>query len=171
MPSAITKTALDKRLNLLGITAETFADIARIYPAVDQNIESIVDAFHVHMVNLPEPNPVFEDRDRAGILKRLQCDHWRRLFSANIDDTYMDRAIRVGRAHHDHDVTPVVYIAGYNFVQRALTTVIADAFRDDPALPRLINSAMSLITLDMDLSISVYMREYWLSHTPRLIDV
>lgn len=83
-----------------------------------------------------------------------------RLFSGEFGDDYAASAMAVGRAHLRAGVPPHLYIAGYSFFQCELQTLAHKHFASELAFPSISAAIVRYIALDMDLALSVYMREF-----------
>ncbi|MDA0664309.1 MAG: protoglobin domain-containing protein, partial [Proteobacteria bacterium] len=105
--------------------------------------------------------PDRQARTQIAALKYNQKKHWLALFSCRFDKKYVASTMHIGQIHFHHNVAPYLYIAGYNYFHCALIKIIAkqEALSDD--LPTVLPAIAKVISLDMDLSLSVYTREYW----------
>lgn len=97
------------------------------------------------------------------VLRSKQISHWINLFSCDFDQTYANSAIRIGKAHFKNKVPPHLYIAGYNFFQCQLIVEVSDQLSGEAELPQCLAAIAKVISLDMDLALSAYTRQYWRS--------
>ncbi len=152
---------LKHRISLLSIDQKIVDVLHRIAPFVETCLSGITEDFYAHMQKFPEGRQMFADPDRVRGLKAHQQGHWTRLFNAQLDLDYLQDAMRIGKAHYRGKVAPHLYIAGYNFFEAALLKRVSTRYQNDPQLPLMVEAISKIVGLDMDLSISVYLRELW----------
>ena len=152
---------ITRRLVLLGITDDTKQNISIFFPTFTAEIDGIIKKFYAHILSFPEGKEIFSGIDIRGSLERRQKEHWIRLFSCRFDAQYTSSAIRVGQAHFEKKIAPYLYLAGYNFFHCELIQLISKTYAKSIGLPSMLSGITRLITLDMDLALSAYTREYW----------
>ena len=152
---------LSRRLALLGITDDTKQNVAMFFPTFVGEVDDIIRKFYAHMLSFPVGKDIFADVDIRGSLERRQKEHWTRLFSCSFDEEYVASAIRVGQVHFKKKIAPYLYLAGYNFFHCELIQLASRTYAGSIGLPSMLSSITRVITLDMDLALSAYTREYW----------
>lgn len=155
------KIDLSNRLALLRINDDTRASIDRFRPVLMDELDWIIARFYRHIMSFPQGQRIIGDESRVPELARAQNLHWTRLFSCSFDDTYARSALQVGRSHLKAGVAPYLYIAGYNFFICELVKLATERFAGDLQLPSILTAVTRVISLDMDLALSVYTRELW----------
>ncbi len=163
MSSAEPIDLLKHRIQLLAINQPVVDALHRISPFVENCLNGIIEDFYAHMQRFPEGRKMFSDPDQVRGLKSHQFSHWKRLFNAELDEAYLQEAIRIGKAHYRGRVAPHLYIAGYNFFEAALLKRVSTRYQNDPQLPVMMEAIAKVVGLDMDLAMSVYLRELWRS--------
>ena len=149
------------------------ADVERIKilkPLIDEQLDNIIASFYAHLLGFPESKTYFPDDATLAHVKMHQKMHWMQLFSCNFDEAYAATAIAVGHAHFRHKVPPSLYICGYNFFHCELGQLVCERFGGRRDLSQLLNAVSKVISLDMDLAISVYMQDYWSQPKPHYVD-
>jgi len=154
-------TQLQKRLDLLRIDDKTKASLALAFPVFQEEIDSIVAKFYDHITAFPEAAAILKSRHQVAALKFKQKKHWSSLFSCAFDEKYVASAVRIGTVHFQHGVAPYLYIAGYTFFHCALIDALTARQSLAADLPRILAAITRVISLDIDLALSVYTREYW----------
>lgn len=161
MNAQASEKVLNRKLAMLGVDDRVRATLRPVARTLDVFLDGIVERFYGHMRTFPEGRRIFTDPAMVESLKARQMAHWKRLFECRLDADYMAHALRIGRAHYDRGVAPYLYIAGYNFFQCELMGAVSDQFRGDRRLTDMLTSITRVVSLDMDLAISVYTREIW----------
>lgn len=161
MPAAQPIDLLRHRIQLLAIDQKAVDALHRIAPFVETCLQGIIEDFYAHLQRFPEGRKIFADPERVKGLKSHQFSHWTRLFNAELDDDYLQESIRIGKAHYRGRVAPHLYIAGYNFFEAALLKRVSTRYQNDPQMPLMVEAISKIVGLDMDLAMSVYLRELW----------
>ena len=159
--SSSNEIAFKHRIAMLGIDRKTLTTLNYILPFVSQQIDRIADRFYAHMLTFPEGRRIFEDQDVEERLKSAQRTHWLSLFSGDLSADYRKRALKIGQVHYAKRIAPYLYIAGYNFFQCEILTALSERYRADQRLADILTAVTRVVSLDMELAISVYMRELW----------
>lgn len=147
--------ALQERLSFLQIDATARADLADVWRIVEPSLPRVLEGFYNHMGSVPKMAAMMGTRQTH--LKKVQGEHWKRLFSGRFDEEYITSIRRIGLAHHRIGLEPRWYIGGYAFVQAELSAIVATKDRLRPKrVSRRISSMLRAIMLDMDYAISVY---------------
>ena len=151
---------LQKRLDLLMINADTRYNLRKVIPVFREDLDFIVEKFYAHIRQFPEISQIFTGKAQIDALKKRQKQHWIKLFSCRFDDSYVNSAIRIGKIHFTQGVAPSLYIAGYNYFHCELIAAVAKRQSNPRELSEVLTSICRVISLDMDLSLSVYTQEY-----------
>lgn len=146
------------RMRLMGIDETTSALLQDFWRVVEPRMPVILDAFYAHLRREPALAALLGDETPR--LKRVQGNHWARLFDGQFDEAYMRGVQMIGRVHNRIGLKPRWYIGGYNFVLAELTGLAVRHYRFRPRkLAAILTALNAAIMLDMDLAISVYQDE------------
>lgn len=142
----------------------------RVRPIFHSSLDDIIRGFYYHILSFPEGRKILSDPDVIARLPERQKSHWITLFSCKFDDIYAKNAINIGKVHFKNKVSPYVYISGYNYFQCELIKAVSAECRGDADLAAMLMSIAKVISLDMDLALSAYTREYWHRRDVEMID-
>ncbi len=152
---------LKTRLRLLGIDEDTRHNMHLFHPVLVENINTIVERFYDHLLAFPEARKILSDPEKVKNLRRQQKKHWIKMFWCDFDSDYAAAAEAVGRRHYQNRVPPYLYVAGYNFFTCELIKLASAHYGASLELPGILTSATRVVSLDMDLALSAYTREFW----------
>ncbi|MBT9289231.1 globin-coupled sensor protein [Prosthecodimorpha staleyi] len=146
---------LDARLAFMRIGAQQRADMRASWSVIEPRLEDILQGFYRHLKS--EPRLAAMVGTQQSRLVGLQSGHWKRLFSGDFDQSYVEGIRTIGLVHHRIGLEPRWYIGGYAFVLDAISDVLIAANRFRPQrLARMMRAVHSAVMLDMDFAISVY---------------
>src|SRR5690606_35342555 len=118
------------RMRLMGIDETTSALLQDFWRVVEPRMPVILDAFYAHLRREPALAALLGDETPR--LKRVQANHWARLFDGQFDEAYMRGVQTIGRVHNCIGLKPRWYICGYNFVLAELTGLAVRHYRFRP---------------------------------------
>ena len=151
---------LAPRLSLLGWTSESTARIRGFNPTFKSHVDRIIRRLYDHLLARPESARLLVGKDVHGTLAPAQREHWLRLFRCEFDDDYVRDALRIGQVHYRQQVPPYIYMAAYNYFLTSTLAVSVEAVRGLD-LPYLLTDISRLVSLDLELSLSSYVRQHW----------
>lgn len=145
-----------ERLAFLRIDAATATRVRQLWPWIEPGLPGIADAFYEVIGRYPVLAPFVGDVGRIAHLKQTQIAHWQRLFQAEFDTAYFERAIAVGRAHERIGLVPRWYTGAYCMIIEQLVAALAKRHRGSKELVEDIAALLRVAFLDMDLAVSSY---------------
>jgi methyl-accepting chemotaxis protein len=148
----------EARLAFLRIDDATRARLQALRPTVSAGLEATVGAFYAHVGTQPQLAALLGGDERIARLRGAQQAHWDSLFAAHFDSAYFERAVAVGLAHERIGLDPRWYLGGYCLIIERLAAAIVRRHRGKPALALDLAAMLRAAFLDMDLSISTYVR-------------
>jgi len=160
MPPAA-KKVLHQRLTLMGIDDDVVGSLKYAAPFIAECMDDIIERFYAYFHSFPAGRKAFEYPKLVRHLKVMQKKHWCEMFRGNLGEQFQRSAYHIGVGHSKKGIAPHLYISGYNFFQCELTRHLSEKFRNDPKLADILVAVTRVISLDMDLALSVYMREIW----------
>lgn len=154
---AIVRASID----FFGIDQRDWSNLPRIARAVEQAGTGALDRFYAKIMQTPEVARFFSDPGRVQHAKSKQLDHWRYLFTHEVDATYIDKAETIGLVHARIGLEPRWYIGGY---ARVLEDMIG-ALLGSGVMPLSgrrargpIGTLIKLALLDMTVALSAYFK-------------
>jgi methyl-accepting chemotaxis protein len=137
------------------ISADTSLALRELWTVIEPHLPEVLDGFYAHLAS--EPALASLVGTQAQRLKQAQGTHWKRLFTSDFDDAYMQSIRTIGLVHNRIGLEPRWYIAGYKFVLNRLVKVTVEKYRWSPAsMIRAIGALNAAVMLDMEIAISVY---------------
>ncbi len=156
------------KLAYMKIDTETRALLTGFLPRLRKILPSVLEEFYAHITAQGHLAAMFADRRHMEHAKQAQVAHWERMFSGRFDNEYFESVERIGKTHCRLGLEPGWYIGGYALVKQALIHHVLDEAcgrlfltrsRRIADAARLLQAIDKAITLDMDLSIFVYLAE------------
>ena len=155
---------LQKRLRFFGIDTETKRVVSDFLPILLPRMEAITDRFYGYTLNFPDAKSILAPFYANNTLRDRQVKHWIKLFSCRFDKEYYEYSLNFGKIHYKYKIIPYLYIGSYSFIQCELMNLVSIHYSDTDSRSATLAAINRLIALDMDLALSAYTREHWLSN-------
>jgi hypothetical protein len=152
---------LRHRLHLLEITEITKQNISPLHTLFMEESDELVKNFYGHLKKFPEARKILAGVDIPRVLYPKQKSHWNKLLSCTLDENFVKNAVHIGQIHFRCNVAPYIYMAGYNYFHCELIALASEKLGSSYTLGGTLMALTRLITLDMDLALSAYTREFW----------
>jgi methyl-accepting chemotaxis protein len=151
-----------ERLAFLQLDADAKEALAEVQPLLKAELPGMLDAFYAHLKQWPAVYEMFGGDSHVAHVRQRQIDHWMRILEGKFDDAYTDSVRRVGKAHHERELQPRWYIAGYGFIVSRMFEAVSRRY--DSRLSRkmaekrarILAAINKAVMLDMDFAISIY---------------
>ena len=148
---------MNVKLDFLKVDNGTREVLRSMRPMLDGGIDGLLERFYAHVRAVPELRDLLGSDSKVKQVRGAQQRHWEMLFQADFDQSYKDRARRIGEAHHRTDLSPTWYIGGYCFALNELVTMAVQKYRRRPQqLIKVLTALNKAVFLDMDCAIEVY---------------
>jgi len=108
MSESLTPESLLDRFDISTDDLAVIKDCGRVR---NPKIDSVVERFYEWLGVQPEFNVFFSNQDTVERVKKLQKVYWADFFNGEIDQRYIDWAIRIGNLHAQRDIPNLIYFA------------------------------------------------------------
>lgn len=142
------------------VTNDDISLLASYYEIFKPEISRFIDDFYTWMENKAFYREFFTKQNVLSRVKKAQLNHWHDLFSAEINDEYLEKRFIIGKRHAQINLPIDVYIAGMTYSQEwwvlfiDSTNLIADKDK-----VKLINVFNKFIFLDIGIVSVAYSDE------------
>lgn len=152
---------VERRVQFTRLNDDNLRILKEFRPHVEADIDTILDEFYQHILRVSDLWALFKTQERVAHSRSQQRKHWLdRVFSGHIDQEYVRSAVAIGRAHASIGLNPRWYIGGYCFVLNKLIALANRVYGTDQSkIEEVFQAVTKIIFLDMDLAISVYIKE------------
>ena len=152
------QTDFDRSMAFIGVDGRTRDALRAFWPAVEKNLPKLLAAFYGKIATVPHLAAILGDQSER--LKAAQGAHWKRLFEAKFDESYIAQVRRIGNAHQRIGLAPSPYVTAYGLVLQQLHAIAAETYRWNGRKRALAVEAVDkALFLDMNLALAVYEEE------------
>ena len=153
------RTAIEERLNLLGLSGPTILMIAEELQShvIQPNVDGIVEEFYDVLELTPQFQALVQGRGQINHLKMTQRTYLLSLGQEFDTPDYFESRLRVGAAHQRAGVSLSLYQSFFCQLQNMLLSLIPGEIRQKPdAFAELAQFIVKITSLDMSLAIDAY---------------
>ncbi|MBB4614864.1 methyl-accepting chemotaxis protein [Novosphingobium taihuense] len=151
---------LEERISFyeLGRNRESFGRLSRL---IGRSVDAGLAKFYAKLSATPALGGFFSSDDRVRHARTAQRDHWVQLFEKGLDQSYYERALKIGNTHARIGLEPKWYIGGYALIAEHLieSMMMQGAGRFMPGRRRMARDIAALVKvamIDMDMALSTY---------------
>jgi len=146
---------LEDRLKFFQITNEERTIAKSLWHSLKPELPEILERFYAHVKANSHLRELVGDQQERLIAAQMK--HWEGLFAGELDQSYQDKAQKIGLAHVRIGLDPSWYIGSYSFLIAELSNVLAKKrFTGAAKRARMMNVISKLVMLDMDIAVSAY---------------
>ncbi|WAA08807.1 globin-coupled sensor protein [Fervidibacillus albus] len=144
------------KMNMIHLKEEDLKRIKWMKPIIEENIDEIVDVFYSSILNVDHLKRMIEQNSTLERLKGTLRIHTLEMFDGRIDDSFLEKRIRIAKAHFRIGLEPNWYMGSFLNLQNKITLII---FREmanmmDPL--ELITALNKLISFEQQIVLKAY---------------
>lgn len=124
------QTDLKRQLGISRITEQDLAIAKLLQPMIEENIETIIDAFYANLSLVPELVNIIETNSSINRLKQTLTRHVIEMFSGEINQDFIDKRRRIARVHVHIGLKPKWYIASFQEIFFQISGLLADVYKN-----------------------------------------
>ncbi len=151
------KSDLTRRLEFLRIDENAKNSMRDFFATINGDVPAIVENFYAHLSGFQETQSIIDQHSDVRTLTDAQRQHWENMFSGNYSDSYMERALTVGRVHDVIGLEPRWYLGGYfMLIEQMLQTYLRKNGVKNAKVMDGVGAMLRSVCLDIDLAMMTY---------------
>jgi hypothetical protein len=150
---------LTQRLDFLAFSNADRKALRSSHATMSLGIDRAIPGLYEHVAKYPHLAGKFASDASMQRAKQTQIEHWKRLFSGEIDHAYFKQAQHIGQVHERVGLEPQWYLGAYAFTLGDLFAHAVKRYWWRPVtLTRVLRAGTKVLMLDMEIGVSEYMR-------------
>lgn len=154
----ITPSEIERRLSMFDITDEDLRNMALVRELVENNIESLTEAFYRHVLQFDELARFFNSEQRLKHLQQSLANHLATLGVNVFQPEYFETRLKVGMIHEQVGILPKWYVSAYARLRALLNRALLERRKEPDMIDEALVSLNKLICLDLQLAQETYYR-------------
>jgi rsbT co-antagonist protein RsbR len=147
---------LRKRRAFFELSDEDLTRLAGLKAFSEKHADEVVEALYELILGHPDSRAFFNDEATIRLVKAMQREYFRGLFSGRCDLAYVEDRLRVGAAHERIGLEPKWYIGAYGRYLRLLADRLFDEIKNPLEARAAYRSVEKIVHFDMALAIDTY---------------
>jgi len=152
----ISDVEIERRKDLLNLTAEDIKALTCSKTFIEENIDSIVKAFYVQQTQIDEITLLIGDADTLRRLQAALRKYIVDMFSGYYDNEYVNNRLRIGLVHKRIGVEPKLYLSAVRTLKKILNDILIESIKDEALLYDTKNALDKLMYFDITLVFDTY---------------
>jgi heme-based aerotactic transducer len=149
-------SAIEKQIKMIALTKEDLSIINILQPYVMENIYEIVEQFYKNLTNEPALLQIINNNSTIDRLKHTLKQHISEMFDGIIDQSYIQKRIRIAHVHVQIGLQTKWYMCAFQDLLLSLSTIIEKnlVVREDYFLA--IRAVSKLLNLEQQIVLEAY---------------
>ncbi|MHC8515142.1 protoglobin domain-containing protein [Sporosarcina sp. ITBMC105] len=150
---------LEKQLELINLTVQDLTRLHTYQPIVQEKIDEIVAVFYENVLTVPTLRKIIEERTNLAYLKRVLAEYIVEMFQRSIDQTSIDKKVKIARIHFQMGVEPKWYMGVFQQIQEVFIELITETLPSSQERKQAIVDITKLINLEMQIVLEEYEKQ------------
>lgn len=150
---------LEKQLELINLTVQDLTRLHTYQPIVREKIDEIVAVFYENVLTVPTLRKIIEERTNVAYLKRVLAEYIVEMFQRSIDQTSIDKKVKIARIHFQMGVEPKWYMGVFQQIQEVFIELITETLPSWQERKQAIVDITKLINLEMQIVLEEYEKQ------------
>ncbi|WP_010630535.1 globin-coupled sensor protein [Sporolactobacillus vineae] len=151
---------IKEKLDMLELTAHDLQLLKALRPFVAKEIDAIAEKFYASFYEIEPLRKIIDRYSTVEKLSKTLAGHIMNFFDGKIDDAFVESRAQVGRMHYKINLTPSYYMGTFQNIQYHLIHIVFREVGDHPAAEQAIHAINKMISLEQQIVLEVYDREY-----------
>lgn len=145
-----------KKLSLISFNENDLRILKTLYPIIEENMGEVVKGFYDTILKIPELKQLIEKHSSVERLQSVLFPHLLELFSGVIDESFVEKRLRVANIHYQIGLEPAWYLASFQEIQNSLINIITNNVPDSKEWGVFICSVTRILNVEQQLVLEAY---------------
>jgi len=150
---------LNEQMKMIDLTEEDLILLRGIKPAVERNIEYIIDHFYNTVLGVGKLEEIIIKHSSIDRLKKTLRNHIIEIFDGKIDEEYIAKRLVIARIHKKVGLEPKWYLSAFQNLQNVFIEVLYRETSIDLERIKVVQTITKLLNLEQQLVLEAYEKE------------
>ncbi|MBD8005656.1 globin-coupled sensor protein [Bacillus norwichensis] len=152
-------TSILDKINMINLTEKDLKLLKSIQPLVKENIERLVDDFYSIVMKVASLKEIIQKNSTVERLKKTLRVHIIEMFDGNIDQSFIDKRLKIAKVHYVIGLEPAWYMGSFQGIHDTLTHLAFKSVKDKRKLQSLLSAINKILSLEQQIVLEAYDRE------------
>lgn len=150
---------LKGQMEMIHLTEDDLKIVKALKPLFIENMDLIINGFYEHIAKLPVLVAIIQKHTTVDRLKQTLEIHIQELFNGKIDGEFLQKRLRIARAHLHVGLPPKWYISAFQHLLNLLIKIAEAHIKNPNELVQSINAICKLLNFEQQIVIELYEEE------------
>ncbi|TDB50204.1 globin-coupled sensor protein [Bacillus sp. CBEL-1] len=152
----VSNLAIQQQIKMIGLNLDDLNRIVRLQPAVEENLNSIVNEFYRAIGEQQHLVTIIEKHSSIDRLKNTLQKHILEMFNGKVDDEFVQKRKMISHMHVKIGLEPNFYLCAFQNLQIALIALCHEEIEEKETCIQTIKSITTLINLEQQIVLTAY---------------
>lgn len=154
-----TGSELDKQISMINLTTEDLQMLRSLKPLVTEHIEEIVGQFYKNLEHEGSLMQIIESNSSVERLKKTLSIHIQEMFNGKIDQTFIDKRIKIANIHFKIGLQPKWYMCTFQDLLLSLMEIFEKSMESKEEFYKAVTAATKILNIEQQLVLDAYQEE------------
>ncbi|MCM3758071.1 globin-coupled sensor protein [Sporosarcina aquimarina] len=150
---------ISKKINMIQLTEEDLRLIKALQPIILMHGDELVDNFYGTILQVRELKEMIEQHTTKEWLRDTLKKHIIEMFDGVINDAFIQKQLRVAKAHYSIGLPPSSYMSAFQNLQNTLLGIVCREVDNSKEIHLLLSAINKMISLEQQLVLEGYDNE------------
>lgn len=151
---------LARQMEIINLNKRDLQLVKALQPVIEKNVEAIAEKFYSTITAQPNLNEIIQTHSSVERLKKTLRRHVLEMFSARIDQNYLEIRYRIAHAHVRVGLDTKWYIGAFQVLYDAFSSLARTQIDDPDLLNETLNAISKLLNLEQQIVLEAYGLEH-----------
>jgi heam-based aerotactic trancducer len=152
----VSEKRITSKLSMIGLTNEDLQIITSMQPIIEGHIDQLVNDFYETILEVEELKQIIDTYSSVEKLRSTLKMHLVEMFSANIDEEFIEKRSRVAKIHYHIGLKPEWYMGAFQNLQESIIELIFDKVILKHELRKIIIAITKMLSFEQQLVLEAY---------------
>lgn len=148
-----------EKLKMIQLTDQDLENMVKVKPLVMEHIDEVVDEFYRNILEVNELRGIIESNSTVERLRQTLRTHVIEMFDGKVDQAFLEKRLRVAKAHYRIRLKPAWYMGAFQNLQHALFRVMVRGVKDPDEFHGVWVAVIKLLGFEQQLVLEAYNEE------------
>ncbi|MBM7647418.1 heme-based aerotactic transducer [Bacillus ectoiniformans] len=156
---SIDHSQLAAKLEMIHLKKEDLQLICKVQPLIKEYIDQLVEEFYSTILKVNELSDMVQKHSSVDRLRNTLSDHLIDLFNGRIDQSFVEKRIRVAKIHYLIGLKPAWYMGAFQNLQYAMLRLIFEHVPSREEVEKISLAITKLLSLEQQIVLEAYETE------------
>lgn len=155
----IEDTSILNKMNMIHFTEKDMKLLKSIQPLVEANVDQLVESFYAIIMKVDNLRAIINNNTTVDRLKKTLRVHVIEMFDGNIDQSFIDKRLKIAHVHYVIGLKPAWYMGSFQNIHDTIADLVFKDIKDRRKLQSVLSAVNKILSLEQQIVLEAYERE------------